>query len=343
MSFIDDFTNAGAQQNLSSRSGWSLADGTASDIYVPAAGTELHCAPTTETAVRCTDQGSADHYTEVVWSGNCSGFICIRLTDSQNFIGFRNTGTFWQVYKRVAGTFTSLGTDYSAASSPGDVARMTGSGNTITFTVNGTPRVLGAGVTVTDHNTVTRQGVVARSDNATPWITNWEAASLGGGGTDYPITAAQGSFVLTGQSTNFSAARPITAAQDSFALTGQDVGFISSRNLVAAQGSFTFTGQDVTLTYAAAGSYSIAAGQGSYSLTGSDSYADYAMSAAGGSYALSGQDATLTYFDGGVTTSLTADVGVYALTGRNARLHWSGEPIVPNRQAGIYMGMRIGL
>lgn len=163
------------------------------------------------------------------------------------------------------------------------------------------------------------------------------------GGTSYSITAAQGSFTLTGQSANLSAARPITAAQGSFALTGQNAGFTSSRSLIAAQGAFALTGQDVTLTYAAAGNYSIAAGQGSYGLTGSDSYADYAMSAAGGSYTLTGQDVTLTYVDGGVATSLIADMGLYTLTGRNARLHWSGEPIAPNRQAGIYMGMRIGL
>lgn len=167
----------------------------------------------------------------------------------------------------------------------------------------------------------------------------WEKQASG---TNYPITAAQGSFSLTGQSAGLLAALKLTAAQGSFALTGQAAGFISSRVLAAGQGSFALTGQDVTLTYAPYGDFSMSAEMGSYALTGEESYADIGMNAVQGSYALTGQDVGFT-LQNPFAYSLTAAVGSFILTGRNARLVWSGAPLVPNRQAGIYMGMRIGL
>lgn len=182
MAFNDNFTNGtGSGQQLGARSGWTFVGGNAADAYVSAGNTFLSATASTDSAWTCTSQGSADHYTEAVMLGQ-DGFVCIRLTDANNFIGFRHNGSAWQVFKRVAGAFTQLGSDYTVALAGGEVCRLTGNGNTITFTVNGTQRCLGAGVTETDHNTVQGQGVVTRNVGATQWLDSFTAASLGGGG-----------------------------------------------------------------------------------------------------------------------------------------------------------------
>lgn len=134
----------------------------------------------------------------------------------------------------------------------------------------------------------------------------------------------------------------IAADQGAFALTGQTAGLLFNRTLVAANGSYALTGQDVTLQKDTPGAYNMPADAGSYAWNGSDALGDYAMNAGMGSYALTGQDVTFsrTYPQ---NYTLSADGGSYTFNGQNARLDWSGAPIVPNRQIGIYMGMRIGL
>lgn len=189
MSFTDNFTNAGAQQALNARSGWTaVSGGDPSEVFVPSAGTNLHTNPSFNVAIRCTDQASANHLTRAAVLGASTGFICVRLTDRDNFIGFRHDGTSWQVYKRVAGTFTQLGTDYTVSLTSGDIGELTANGDTLTFTVNSVQRCLGTGVTETFNNTETRQGVVARS-SATPWIDDFFADALGGGGSSVGAAA----------------------------------------------------------------------------------------------------------------------------------------------------------
>lgn len=134
----------------------------------------------------------------------------------------------------------------------------------------------------------------------------------------------------------------LTADQASYSLTGQTTGLLFNRTLVAANGSYALTGQDVTLQKATPGAYNMPAEAGSYSWNGSNALGDYAMNAINGSYALSGQDVTFSRAYPQNYT-LTANGGSYTFNGNAARLVWSGAPIVPNRQAGIYMGMRIGL
>ena len=159
------------------------------------------------------------------------------------------------------------------------------------------------------------------------------------GGSPYTLTAAQGSYTLTGQATTLTADRTITAAQGAYALTGQAVGIYAARLLTAVQGSYTLTGQDAILTAArlltaGQGSYGLTgqtsvltvarlltAVQGSYSLTGQDTalLATRLLTAAQGSYTLTGQDVTLTYTPLGAYT-LTADQGSYTLSGQAAGL-----------------------
>jgi hypothetical protein len=65
-------------------------------------------------------------------------------------------------------------------------------------------------------------------------------------GTVPVLTAAQGSFTLTGNAATLLGANAIGASQGAFALTGEAAAFKIS--MPAAQGSFTLTGEAATLT-----------------------------------------------------------------------------------------------
>ena len=163
-----------------------------------------------------------------------------------------------------------------------------------------------------------------------------------GGGSSTTLTASQGSFTLSGQVVTLPVSRTFSAVQGSFALTGQAAAFISGWNLSADQGSFALTGQNVALTLVEFGNYLMSADVGIYTFAGNEAYADISMNAVLGSHALTGQDISFT-LQNPYVYSMTITAGAYTYTGRSARLVWSGAPIVPNRQAGIYMGMGIGL
>ena len=182
MAFTDDFTNGGGSyQALESRTGWTFLAGTANDAGVSGSGTALKSLGTSDTAYHCTDQGSADHYSEATVSTNpTSGFVCVRMVDANNWFGWRCNAGSWEVFKRTPGpTFTQIGSTYSAAPA-GQVGRISCSGDTITFTIDGVERC-GSPFTDSTNNTETRQGLVSRS-GADPWLQDFTADVVGGGG-----------------------------------------------------------------------------------------------------------------------------------------------------------------
>ena len=187
--------------------------------------------------------------------------------------------------------------------------------------------------------------------------------------THYDITAAQGSYALTGQAATIEADRTLTLAQGTHTLTGQTTAILYGRTLALAQGSYTLTGYDAILDYLIS-TYTIEAAQGSYALTGQATalLASRIMVAAQGSYALTGQTALLlrgyplratqgSYALSGQATSLLASrlltaaqgsftltgqnvnvnlgyllvalVGTYAMTGKGLLLIYSGAPSTP--------------
>jgi len=179
------------------------------------------------------------------------------------------------------------------------------------------------------------------------WIDGWILYD----NTDLTSIGGTRTLTTTGTVTTSPAAHPITrtpsgftlpADQGSLALTGQDAGLRATRVLTAEFGSYALTGQTAVLQKDTPGQFTLQVDAGSYSWNGQDALADYAMNAEMGSFALTGQEVT---FSIGVPAAytLSVDPGYYTFNGQNARLDWSGAPIVPNRQAGIYMGMRIGL
>lgn len=87
----------------------------------------------------------------------------------------------------------------------------------------------------------------------------------------YTLTAAAGSYALSGQAANLLKGRVLVCAAGSYALSGQAAILQKNSVLVAAAGSYTFSGQAANL------------------LKGS------ALVASAGSYTFTGQAATLTY------------------------------------------------
>lgn len=76
------------------------------------------------------------------------------------------------------------------------------------------------------------------------------------------LTAAQGSFTLSGQVAGLSHGRKLTAARGDFTLSGQSVNFPRTSIMAMAAGSFAFSGQ------ATAGNIAMPAGHGLFALTG---------------------------------------------------------------------------
>lgn len=130
---------------------------------------------------------------------------------------------------------------------------------------------------------------------------------------NYTITAAQGSYTLTGQAATFARTYIVVAAQGSYTLSGQTANTLQGYLVTADQGSYSLTGQAATFSR----TYILVAGQGSYSLSGQDAAFSqgYGLIAEQGSYALTGQSATLLQ-----THILTAAQGSYSLTGQAADL-----------------------
>ena len=129
----------------------------------------------------------------------------------------------------------------------------------------------------------------------------------------YTLTAAQGSYSLSGQAASPLADRKIAADQGSYSLSGQATALLRGYLVTATQGSYSLSGQDAGLL----ADRLIAAAQGSYSLTGQDAdlLLGHLLTADQGSYSLTGQAVTLTYTPVGGYT-IVAESGSYALSGQ---------------------------
>ena len=174
--FTDDFNRANMNLEASpSPYIWTRVDGTAAALKVVSNKCNIDNGAGSNTAYRCPDQGSANHYTQVTIGDDffTSFPLAVRLTDSDNFIGCRAFGVY-QLYKRDGGSFTLLGSSASSYAA-NDVVRLEASGNSISVKVNGVT-VIGP-VTESFNNTVTRQGMVARTDTGV-FCDNFEAGTL---------------------------------------------------------------------------------------------------------------------------------------------------------------------
>jgi hypothetical protein len=135
------------------------------------------------------------------------------------------------------------------------------------------------------------------------------------GGNAYTLTAANGTYTLTGQAAALTTNRKLAAANGSYAVTGQNAGLSQGYKITAADGTYTVTGQDAGLNAAR----KLTAGSGTLTLTGQDAAlsAAHKLTAANGNYTVTGQDASLSYAG---SYSMTASSGTLAITGQDAGL-----------------------
>lgn len=143
---------------------------------------------------------------------------------------------------------------------------------------------------------------------------------VGGSGPTYTLTAAPGSFSLTGIASSLSAARILTANTASFTLTGQATSLKYNRVLAAEVGSFTMDGKNANLLF------------------------NRILTATTGGFTLTGNAANLVYTPFGVTYTLTAETGSFNLTGQLASLIANrvltaqlGEFTLTGNDAGLYL------
>lgn len=157
--------------------GWSLISGTTTVFEIrkdTSVDGEIDATSSTNDGYHCDDQGSADHITigrmsNVAWSGGHRDmFMCVRLTDYQNHIGWRwyGTGSLGsRVTKVNGGSRTDLITqDGAEANIREGWVKVEAEGDSIELFHGGTGSspswVSQASVTDSFNNTETRQGVV---------------------------------------------------------------------------------------------------------------------------------------------------------------------------------------
>lgn len=176
--FTDDFNRA--NENLEASANWTRSGGSAGDATVASNAVRAITTNATGTAFLCPDTEAADHYVQAAWltSAAAGPFLCGRFTDASNFVGARwqSGNARFEIYKRVTGTFTLLGT-YTAALVSGDIIRLECDGDTARLLVNGVERIAPVSL-AGSHAGVTRAGVVVRSVPINPWIDNFEAGAL---------------------------------------------------------------------------------------------------------------------------------------------------------------------
>jgi hypothetical protein len=125
-------------------------------------------------------------------------------------------------------------------------------------------------------------------DGATAASTAFDAWAFGGV-SDYPLTAAAGSYSLTGVDAALKATRTVGAVVGSYTLTGVVSSQQLARNIAAARGTFALDGMVLGLSLGPV------------------------MTASAGSYAQTGVAATITRL-----ARLSSAVGAYTLTGISA-------------------------
>lgn len=118
------------------------------------------------------DCGTANHdVTITVSTMQNFASILVRFIDASNYVMVQKESTAgYGMYRRVAGTFTLMGSTSTVAPASGDVLRLVASGTTYTFYQNGTQRITATDATANTTGTkvgfrTTSTGVTARFDD----------------------------------------------------------------------------------------------------------------------------------------------------------------------------------
>lgn len=185
--FTDNFTGANLD-DVSARTGWDTTDG-------PGSGSEMiiwdnqlgEVASSSNIGIRHTHV-SANHYAQaVVKSLAWVGFLCVRMTSDEDYIGVRPAGSNYEVYKRSNAGFSLLGTTSGVVAALDQVLRLEANGSTIRVLVDAVERL---SLTESAHATIMNVGFHPRNAGAvSPMLDDWESGELGMSGTASGILA----------------------------------------------------------------------------------------------------------------------------------------------------------
>lgn len=184
-------------------------------------------------------------------------------------------------------------------------------------------------------------GFTALAANANSCIAEGQAISSSGtyGATftdaTHGTTDAYGILMFALAPTASGTAYSLTAAQGSYSVTGEIA--TKAASLGASEGAFTLTGNAATLTHGTGGTpYNLVASVGMFSLSGEAATRDLAIPASEGSYGLTGFIAQAGY-------GLGASEGSFGLTGMTASLIYSTNiPNAPSNRSRRFYGARGG-
>jgi hypothetical protein len=192
--FTDNFTETGTGVDLASHApsggtSWTRVEAISTCTCDSTVNVLIKNAADSNGAMyRCDDQGSVDQYVQfAVVATNQASFVANRASANTSYIGVRSNGATpkVQIFKRVAGTFTQLGSNGATTVVAGNTIRLESSGDAHEAYLQGVSQV---GPTNDAHNnTVTRQGVNGRSADSGNWIDTFEAGTLGAAGPVVPI------------------------------------------------------------------------------------------------------------------------------------------------------------
>lgn len=148
------------------------------------------------------DASSADVEVQVTLttiggSGTGGAGIGFRYVDANNFwrARARVSASTLSLQRMIAGSNTTIGTDYSYTPANGDVIKVVADGNDITVYLNGVSRITASDST---HNTATKHGLFVNSDTASRFD-DLTITDLGGS-PDVTVSAS-GSALTTGSGT----------------------------------------------------------------------------------------------------------------------------------------------
>ena len=294
--FTDDFTGTN-DDLLEDRTGWTLTTYGGyrmtvfgNDITPRAGGGGAGYSLWT-----CTDQGSANHYTQVrdkTFYTSADGYWCCRLVDIDNFIGWYCPGsaqTGSRLMKMVATSITDL---VSFQGADEDLIKVTCDGNSIEIYQDGGQ--VGTTQTVTDHNTETSQGTV--QGVALGGYQMWDDFEAGPMAAGYTLECAAGSYAITGATLAPKHDKKIATTAGSYAVTGATLAPKHDKKIATTAGTYAVTGSTLAPIHAK----KIATAAGTYAITGvaADVLHNKKIAITAGVYALTGAEATLTYSAG---------------------------------------------
>lgn len=188
--------------------------------------------------------------------------LVARVVDSNNyFLSAVTSGTGFRLYKRVAGSFTQLGTTYSGTPANGDVLKLTVNGTSLTVYVNGTSRIT---ATDSSHASATKFGLRAHNDSSSRFD-DFSVTGLGGGTS---VSPGAGSVTVSGQAPTVaqSANQSLTAGAGSVTLQGFAPTVAQSQSVDPGAGPLTISGFAPAVSQSASGA--VAPDAGAVTLTG---------------------------------------------------------------------------